>query len=62
MGNYLKNIQRPSDMLMYLSKTNDKEENNELVIVINSGLKLLYSLFRSKNMPKQVYNNLIKHI
>ena len=137
MENYLKNIQRPSDMLMYLSKTNDKEENNELVILINSGLKdlkeeikkmseeekeiedpesiaeiveeilkfneqnqqgkslkiltpnqmlcrlsiflvqlqaennleklkneirqLLYSLYRSNNMPKQVYNNLIKH-
>ena len=39
MENYLKNIQRPSDMLMYLSKTNDKQENNELVILINSGLK-----------------------
>ena len=137
MENYLKNIQRPSDMLMYLSKTNDKQENNELVILINSGLKdlkeeikkmseeekeiedpesiveiveeilkfneqnqqgkglkiltpnqmlcrlsiflvqlqaennleklkneirqLLYSLYRSKNMLKQVYNNLIKH-
>ena len=32
-------IQRPSDMLMQLSKTNDKERNNELVNVINSGLK-----------------------
>ena len=129
-------IQRPSDMLMYLNKTNDKEKNNELVNVINSGLKdlkeeikkmpekekeikdpesivkivekilkfneqnqkgkgikilipsqmlsrlpiylaqlqagnnseklkneikqLLYSLYRSKNMTKQVYNNLIK--
>ena len=35
---YLK-IQMPSDMLMYLNKTNDKEKNNELVNVINSGLK-----------------------
>ena len=26
-------------MLMYLNKTNDKEKNNELVNVINSGLK-----------------------
>ena len=125
-------------MPMYLSKTNDKEKNNELVSPINSGLKdlkeeinkmpekekeiedpgsivkivaenlkfneqnqqgqgikiltinqmpsrlpiflaqlqagnnseklkneirqLLYSLYRSKNMTKQVYNNLIKHI
>ena len=32
-------IQRLSDMLMYLNKTNDKEKNNELVNVINSGLK-----------------------
>ena len=24
--------------------------------------KLLYSLYRSKNMTKQVYNNLIKYI
>ena len=123
---------------MFLNKTNDKEKNNELVNVINSGLKdfikfnkeiseeermtektdkiikivkkvlkfnrriqqgqglkiltpnqmlsrlsitlaqlkagnnseklkngirqLLYSLYRSKNMTKQVYNNLIKHI
>ena len=31
-------IQRPSDILMYL-KTNDKEKNNELVNMINSGLK-----------------------
>ena len=33
------NFQRASDMLMYLNKTNDKEKNNELVNVINSGLK-----------------------
>ena len=32
-------IQRPSDMLMLLNKTNDKEKNNELVNMINSGLK-----------------------
>ena len=125
-------------MLMYLNKTNDKEENNKLVNMINSGLKdleeeirkmseeekkiedpelivefvkeilkfneqnqpgkglkisapnqmlsrlpislaqlkagnnseklkneirqLLYSLYLSKNMTKQVYNNLIKYI
>ena len=130
------NFQRPSDMPMFLNKTNDKEKNNELVSLINSRLKdlkeeikkmskekkiedlksileiaemilkfnkqnqqgqviktltsnqilsrlpitlaqlkagnsdklkneirqLLYSLYRSKNMTKQVYNNLIKHI
>ena len=31
--------QKPSDMLMYLNKTNEKEKNNELVNMINSGLK-----------------------
>ena len=132
------NIQRPSDMLMYLNKTNYDKKNNELVNVINSGLKdlkeeikkmskekaeaedseaivkivedilkfnkqnqqgegikiltpsqmlsrlpitlaqskagnnsekfkneirqLLHSLYRSKNITKQVYNNLIKYI
>ena len=33
------NIQRSSDMLMYLNKIDDKEKNNELVNVVNSGLK-----------------------
>ena len=33
------NFQRPSDMLMFLSKTNDKEENKLSVSLINSGLK-----------------------
>ena len=33
------NFQRPSDILMFLNKTNDKETNNELVNMINSGLK-----------------------
>ena len=28
-------LQRPSDMLMYLDKKNDKEKNNELVSLIN---------------------------
>ena len=32
-------FQRPSDMLMLLNKTNDTEENNKLVNLINSGLK-----------------------
>ena len=32
-------IKRPSDMLKYLYQTNDKEKNNELVNMINSGLK-----------------------
>ena len=32
-------FQRPSDMLMYVNKTNDKEKNNDFVNIINSGLK-----------------------
>ena len=132
------NFQRPSSMLKDLYQINDREKNNKLVSVINSGLKdlkkgieemskeerenkkpdkiveiveeilkfnkqnqegkglktltenqmlsrlpitlaqlkagnnseklkneirqLLYSLYRSKNMTKQVYNNLIKYI
>ena len=131
-------IQRPSDMVMYLNKTNDTEKNNEVANLIKSGLKdlkeeikkmskeekeiedaesiveiveqilkfnkqnqqgkglkiltanqmlsrlsitlaqlkegynseklkneirkLLHSLYRSKSMTKQVYNNLIKYI
>ena len=35
---YFKN-QRPSDMLMFLNKTNDTEKKNQLVKLINSGLK-----------------------
>ena len=45
------NFQRPSDMLMFLNKTNDKEKNNELVNVINSGLKDLKE--EIKKMPKE---------
>ena len=131
-------VQRPSDMLNYLYQANDRKRNNELVNMINGGLKdlkeeikemseeereiekpdkiveiveeilkfnkenqggkgikiltpnqllsrlpislaqlkagnnseklkheirqLLYSLYRSKNITKQVYNNLIKPI
>ena len=36
--NYFK-FQRPSDMFTLLNKTNDTEENNKLVSLINSGLK-----------------------
>ena len=32
-------VQRPSDMLMFLNKTNDTEKKNQLVKLINSGLK-----------------------
>ena len=33
------NFQRPSDMLKYLHRANDRKKNNKLVIVINSGLE-----------------------
>ena len=33
------NFQRPSDLLKYLYKTNDREENNKLLSVINSRLQ-----------------------
>ena len=32
-------VQKPSDMIMLLNKTNDAEKNNELVSLINRGLK-----------------------
>ena len=32
-------VQRPSDMLMFLNNTNDTEMKNQLVNLINSGLK-----------------------
>ena len=41
------NFQRPSSMVKYLYKTNDRKKNNELVSVINSGLKDLKKLKRS---------------
>ena len=34
-------VQRPSDMLVFLNKTNDTEKKNQLVNLINSGLKNL---------------------
>ena len=46
-------IQRPSDMLMYLNKTNDKEKNNELVSLINSGLKDLKEEIRKMSKEEK---------
>ena len=39
-------------MLMLLSKTNDSEKNNELVIVINSGLKDLKEEIKKISKPE----------
>ena len=47
------NFQRPSDMLMFLNKTNDKEKNNELVNVINSGLKDFIKFNKEEKMKKK---------
>ena len=38
LKNYF-NFPRPSNILMFLNKANDKEENKLLVSLINSGLK-----------------------
>ena len=46
---YLK-IQKPSDMLALLNKTNDTEKNNKFVSFINSGLKDLQK--EIKNMSE----------
>ena len=46
------NFQRPSDMLMYLNKTNDKDKNNELVNVINSGLKEIKKMSEKEKKMK----------
>ena len=54
MKNYLKkhfNFQRPNDILTYLNKTNDKKKNNELVSLIDSGLKDLKE--EIKKMPEK---------
>ena len=38
------------------------EAGNDSNKLINEIRQLLYSLYRSKNMTKQIYKNLIKHI
>ena len=48
-------IQSPSEMLKSIYQTNDKEKNNELVNVINSGLKDLKE--EIKKMPKEEIEN-----
>ena len=46
-------FQRPSDMLAYLNKTNGKEKNNELVSLINSGLKDLKEEIRKMSKEEK---------
>ena len=45
----------PISLAQLQAGNNSKKLKNEI-------RQLLYSLYRSKNMTKQVYNNLIKHI
>ena len=56
-------ILAPNQMLSRLpiSLAQLKAENNSEKLK-NEIRQLLYSLYRSKNMTKQVYNNLIKYI
>ena len=48
-------FQRPNEMLVLLNKTNDTEKNNQLVSLINSGLKVLKE--EIKEMPKAEIEN-----
>ena len=51
------NFQKPSDMLMLLNKTKDKTKNNELVSVINSGLKdLKEEIKKMSEAEKEIEN------
>ena len=54
------NFQRPSDMLMFLNKTNDKEKNNELVNVINSGLKDFIKLNKEISEEERMTDKITK--
>ena len=47
------NFQRPSDMLKYLHQVNDREKNNKLVIVINSGLEDLNKKKLERRLKKK---------
>ena len=48
-----------SRLLITLAQLKTRNNSEKLK---NETRQLLYSLYRSKNMTKQVYNNLIKHI
>ena len=45
----------PISLVQFKAVNNSEKLKNEI-------RQLLYSLYRSKNMTKQVYNNLIKYI
>ena len=52
-------FQRPSDIVNYLYKINDKEKNNNLMNMINSGLKnlkkkLMRCLKKKKKLKSQM--------
>ena len=57
------NFQRPSEMLKFLYQTNDKERKNELVNVINSGLKDLKKEIKKmseKEINIEKHNKIVK--
>ena len=56
-----KGLKTPNQMLSRLPLAQLKAGNNSEKLK-NEIRQLLYSLYRSKNMTKQVYNNLINHI
>ena len=57
------NILTPKQMLSRLPITlTQLQAGNNSEKLKNEITQLLYSLYRSKNMTKQVYNNLIKYI
>ena len=57
------NILTPNQMLSRLPITLAQlQAGNNSEKLKNEIRQLLYSLYRSKNMTKQVYNNLIKYI
>ena len=55
------NFQRPSDMLKLLHTTKNKTKNNELVSVINSGLKELKEEIKKMSEDEKKLRTQIKY-
>ena len=54
------NFQRPSSMLKFLYKTNDREKNDELISIISSGLKDLKKKLKRCLKKKEKLKNQIR--
>ena len=54
------NFQRPSSMLKFLYKTNDREKNDELISIISSGLKDLKKKLKRYLKKKEKLKNQIR--